>query len=404
MRDVDVVIVGGGIAGSSLAASLAKVGLGVVIIEREGRFRDRVRGESVHPWGVGVARELGLLDTLRASGGHPLPFWREYEGRELRTSYAWHDRAPHALCEWGIYHPRMQEGLLAHAASVGAEVSRPAQAIGVTGGSRPEVDVVAADGSTRRLRARVLVGADGRQSAARRLLGASPESDPVHHAIGGCLLDGVALDSNATHTAVVPGGRILIFPQGAGRARTYIICSTQEGATFRGAEASSAFIRHVANALPEGTLAATVPAGPTAFFPNADQWSSKLADGCVAVVGDAAGANDPSIGHGLSISFRDARELRDLLTDGTPWDVALREYEVRRKRYFEVFRAYARWLTMLMVDTGPEADRRREGAARARERDPALGGFAHIRSYGAEGLVADEAARRHFFGEDLAPD
>jgi hypothetical protein len=43
-----------------------------------------------------------------------------------------------------------------------------------------------------------------------------------------------------------------------------------------------------------------------------------------------------------------------------------------------------------------------EGAERARERDPALGGFAHIRTYGAEGLVADEAARRHFFGEDLA--
>ena len=53
MRDVDVVIVGGGIAGSSLAASLAKVGLGVVIIEREGRFRDRVRGESVRPCRVG---------------------------------------------------------------------------------------------------------------------------------------------------------------------------------------------------------------------------------------------------------------------------------------------------------------------------------------------------------------
>ena len=62
------------------------------------------------------------------------------------------------------------------------------------------------------------------------------------------------------------------------------------------------------------------------------------------------------------------------------------------------------WLTMLMVDTGLEADRRREGAALALERDPALGGFAHIRTYGADGLVEDEAARRHFFGEDLAPD
>jgi 2-polyprenyl-6-methoxyphenol hydroxylase-like FAD-dependent oxidoreductase len=399
---VDVAIVGGGIAGSSLAAALAKVGLGVVVVERERSFRDRVRGESVHPWGVGVAHELGLLETLRASGAHPLPFWREYEGRELRTFYGWHDRAPKGLSEWAIYHPRMQEGLLAHAASVGADVARPAQAKGVIGGPRPEIDVVAADGSAVRLRARLLVGADGRQSAVRRLLGAQPGHDPVHHAIGGCLLDGVALDADSTHVAMMPGGRILIFPQGGGRARTYIICSTQEGATFRGTEASGAFIRRVADALPEGALADTVPAGPTAFFPNADQWSSRLADGCVALVGDAAGANDPSVGHGLSISFRDARELRDLLTDRTPWDQALREYEVRRRRYFEVFRAYARWATMLMVDEGPEADRRREGTARARELDPDLAGFAHLRAYGADGLVVDDAARRHFFGEDLA--
>jgi 2-polyprenyl-6-methoxyphenol hydroxylase-like FAD-dependent oxidoreductase len=233
------------------------------------------------------------------------------------------------------------------------------------------------------------------------LLGAQPEHDPVHHAIGGCLLDGVALDADSTHVAMMAGGRILIFPQGGDRARTYIVCSTQEAATFRGGEASSAFIRRVADALPEGAFADAVPAGPTAFFPNADQWSSRLADGCVALVGDAAGANDPSVGHGLSISFRDARELRDLLTDGTPWDQALREYEVRRRRYFEVFRAYARWATMLMVDEGPEADRRREGTARARELDPALGGFARLRAYGADGLVADDAARRHFFGEDL---
>jgi 2-polyprenyl-6-methoxyphenol hydroxylase-like FAD-dependent oxidoreductase len=54
------------------------------------------------------------------------------------------------------------------------------------------------------------------------------------------------------------------------------------------------------------------------------------------------------------------------------------------------------WLTMLMIDRGPEADRRRERAARAWELDPT------IRAYGAGGLVADDAARRHFFGEDLA--
>lgn len=43
----DVTIVGGGIAGSSLASALAREGLGVIVIERETEFRDRVRGEGI---------------------------------------------------------------------------------------------------------------------------------------------------------------------------------------------------------------------------------------------------------------------------------------------------------------------------------------------------------------------
>ena len=106
VRDVDVVIVGGGIAGSSLAVSLVRAGLGVTVaVERERRFQDRVRGESIHPWGVGVARELGLLDVLAASGAHPLPLWRQYEDRELRTSFDWREHGPEGLCESGHLSP-----------------------------------------------------------------------------------------------------------------------------------------------------------------------------------------------------------------------------------------------------------------------------------------------------------
>jgi choline dehydrogenase-like flavoprotein len=48
----DVVVVGGGVAGSSLGAALARAGLEVLVVEREARFRDRVRGDSLFPWGV----------------------------------------------------------------------------------------------------------------------------------------------------------------------------------------------------------------------------------------------------------------------------------------------------------------------------------------------------------------
>jgi flavin-dependent dehydrogenase len=62
----DVITVGGGLAGSALATALARTGHKVLVLERETRFKDRVRGENMVPWGVA----LRLVDDLLAAGGH----------------------------------------------------------------------------------------------------------------------------------------------------------------------------------------------------------------------------------------------------------------------------------------------------------------------------------------------
>jgi flavin-dependent dehydrogenase len=60
----DVVVVGGGLAGSSLAITLAREGMDVLVVERERLFRDRVRGEAMATWGTIEAKQLGLFDLL----------------------------------------------------------------------------------------------------------------------------------------------------------------------------------------------------------------------------------------------------------------------------------------------------------------------------------------------------
>jgi len=60
----DVIVIGGGLAGSSLAITLAREGANVLVIERERVFRDRVRGEVMAAWGTVEARLLGLYDLL----------------------------------------------------------------------------------------------------------------------------------------------------------------------------------------------------------------------------------------------------------------------------------------------------------------------------------------------------
>ena len=56
----DVIIIGGGVLGSALAASLGKRGINVTIIERDLNEPNRIVGELLQPGGVGHLKTLGL--------------------------------------------------------------------------------------------------------------------------------------------------------------------------------------------------------------------------------------------------------------------------------------------------------------------------------------------------------
>ena len=65
----DLLIIGGGIAGNAFAAVMARAGRAVLVLERSTAYRDRVRGEGIHAWGVAEAQRLGLHEALVAAGG-----------------------------------------------------------------------------------------------------------------------------------------------------------------------------------------------------------------------------------------------------------------------------------------------------------------------------------------------
>ncbi len=398
---VDVAIVGGGVAGSSLTIALVEGGLKVALIEREARFRDRVRGESLHPWGHAEAARLGLVPCLVDAGANPLPVWQRYRDRFPEPPYHWSEDVPEDHVEWGISHPALQETLLQRAGAVGATVLRPAAVVRCRWAPTLEITVAGHD-SIDTVRARLLVGADGAHSLVRRWIGGTVKHDPTHHLIGGGLLDGVDLDATAAHQGYFPGGMVMIMPRQYGTARAYYVCDPDRAAVVR-AGGSAGFLAACASALPEGALSAATPAGPVAFFPGADSWSGRLSGDDTVLIGDAAGANDPSQGHGLSLAFRDARSLRDCLCSTAPsgWPAAIADFAADREQVFAVLRAHAQWAGQLLIDQGSAADERRERAGQGREVDPTAGGFAGIYAFGPDGLVVDETARRHFFGEDL---
>ena len=137
-ESADVVIVGGGIGGASLAFALAKEGLGVTVLEASEEFADRVRGESMQVWGVKEARDLGVESVMMDAGAHITPVWKQYD------EYAGDaGDIPMGMLIEGIEgtlnlrHPVACQALIDAAVAAGATVVRGVKDVKLAGGSAP---------------------------------------------------------------------------------------------------------------------------------------------------------------------------------------------------------------------------------------------------------------------------
>lgn len=136
----DVLIVGGGIGGASLAFALARESVGVTVLEASEVYEDRVRGESMHVWGVKEARELGVEAVMLDAGAHIAPIWKQYSGGIGETG-----EIPMGLLSEGIEgtlnlrHPVACQALIDAAVAQGATVVRGVRDVKLGGGSAPTV-------------------------------------------------------------------------------------------------------------------------------------------------------------------------------------------------------------------------------------------------------------------------
>jgi 2-polyprenyl-6-methoxyphenol hydroxylase-like FAD-dependent oxidoreductase len=215
----DLVIIGGGLGGSTLAKVMAEHGARVLVIEREKQFRDRVRGEAVSPWGAAEAKRLGVYDLLRDS----CAFERRWAlglgpDRDLVTT------TPQKLPSLTFYHPEMQEVILQAAVRAGAEVRRGCAVISVAGGIPAEL-CFESDSKPERIQARLVVGADGRGSSMRKLGNFTVRQDAQRMLLAGVFLEGLqGLREEACYFFVNPeiGQLAFLVGQRPGSARAYV--------------------------------------------------------------------------------------------------------------------------------------------------------------------------------------
>lgn len=399
----DVAIVGGGVSGSALAIVLRRQGVDVHLIERSATFRDRIRGETIHPWGASEMRTLGLYDlAVGEAAAQPQVLWQTYRDREAQAPYRWADDFPDAPNGLGVNHVALQDALLGEAARLGTTIHRPATVAFGRERGRPALTVSSSAGEIV-IGPRMVVGADGQNSATRTWAGGVSIPDPPHHHLGGALIRGLGLASDRIHHAFFDGGFVFVSPQAHDVARLYLVVSSPEAMTIQTApEPARHFVERFRDSVPEGMIDSSWESiGPAGFFPNANAPVSLPSLMDVVLIGDASGRNDPSQGHGLSLAFHDVHHLSEMLIAEQDWATVPDRFHAAKQRSFETLRQHARWNERQATETGPEIDELRAQIARAREIDPTAGGFAGIFATGPEGLAATDAARRHYLGLDL---
>ncbi|MGQ4410527.1 FAD-dependent oxidoreductase [[Kitasatospora] papulosa] len=269
---MDVVVVGGGIAGSALAAALAGDGYQVLLLERQTVYRDKVRGEVINCWGVVELLELGLEECLLKAGGTYVDRFVGYD-ETVDPEVAQANAIPLDQMIPGIRgvldvgHPEACEALATAAAEAGATVVRGIGDVTVTGGANPVVRYEYNDVEYD-VPCRMIVGADGRTSTVRRQLGVSLTQTPPNSLGGGMLVEDLH-DWPVNVTSIGTEGDLLyfVFPREGARARLYLLHDVAQKGRFSGPNRQADFLEAFRfRCIPgSGMFAAATPSESCAF-------------------------------------------------------------------------------------------------------------------------------------------
>jgi menaquinone-9 beta-reductase len=382
MERFDAVIVGSGIAGGALATMLARGGKQVLLLERTEAYKDIVRGEWIAPWGQVDAKKAGLSEVLAGVSTHNLTYHVEY-GEGIDPDQADADRGKIAELMPGlpgplaIGHPQACQALFDAAVAAGATAIRGVSDIQVTGGDSPCVTYTK-DGTRHEAAARLVIGADGRNSQVRTQAGIELHQDKPHHFFSGLLVDGVPewpedVQSMGTDLDV----QYFVFPQGGGRHRLYLSYGLEQKGRLAGENAAEKFMDafRLPNVRWSEAMASGRIAGPCHSVPNQSTWTENpAARPGILLIGDAAGFNDPIVGQGLAISLRDARIVGELMLNSEDWATAtFTPYVEERSERMRRLRFAANLDSVIHAEFGPEATARKLRFREARKTDPVVG-------------------------------
>lgn len=345
MLDADVLVVGGGPAGSSIAHALSSRGIDVMLVDRARFPRPKPCAEYLSPQASRILARMGALNEVERSGAAALAGIRVYapNGAVIAGDFV-AKHGYHGFRDRGLSVRReiLDAILLSHARDAGARVVEGAKVTDLLSEASGRVCGVrmTVDDSSRELRARVVVGADGLGSVVARRLRLTRrfrwprrialvthyrgvrdvgEHGEMHVAADGYVGIADVGGGLTTVAAVFPVARSReISPNRSEFLRRWLFDQRRLALRFASAE----------------RVTPVVATGPFASYARR-AWAPGA-----ALVGDAADFFDPFTGEGIYSALRGGELLADhvsqMLEASTPalGDASLREYDRARRREF----------------------------------------------------------------------
>jgi 2-octaprenyl-6-methoxyphenol hydroxylase len=317
-HDVDVLIAGGGLNGTTLALALASGGLTVALVDpappgaRDGEFDGRSYALALTSqrllkvlgvWGRIAANAQPILEikvTDGRAGEGPSPFVLEFD---------------HAEIEEGPMGYMMEDRFLRRAL-LDALAASPliTQIEGTVTDHRAEEGSVMAElADGRTLRARMIVGSDGKTSPTAARAGIRRQGWRYGQTALVCAIAHELPHNGTAHQFFMPPGPLAILPLPGNRSS--IVWSESEANAARIQALDDAAYLDVLRPRFGDFLGDISLAGKRWTYPLALSMTQSFTGPRLALLGDAAHAMHPIAGQGLNAGLKDVAALAEVLTD-----------------------------------------------------------------------------------------
>ena len=323
---LDVLIVGAGPTGLTLAAQLRTFGVRFRVIDRALDRAHESRALAVQARSVEILQNLGLGDALVGRGNTSASITLHIEGRvaakvRLGDFGAADTRYPYILF---VSQAETEKLLSDHLSAQGVTIERGVELADFGADADGAACVLRrADGGEKRVRTRYLVGCDGAHSTVRQRAGIPFEGDAYLHDfmlgdVEALVPSGAPLPSDSIHSFASGDGIAMFFP--LGHPTTWRVIAMAGSAAAAGRRTSDAHEQEIAGKLSLEELQSVVdgatgggvrvrdPAWLTHFRLHHRQ-AAHYRNGRIFLAGDAGHIHSPVGAQGMNTGIQDAWNL-----------------------------------------------------------------------------------------------